>query len=86
MKAKKIQKIKVFKFYDNNNSDIDYSEIEKEIEKKINKFINSDEVESVIDIKINTPLENLYIKTGPSYHCSGSTSIAIYYTVIYYPA
>lgn len=81
MRAKKIQKIKVFKFIDCNNN----SKITDNIQETINKFINSDEVESIIDIKVNTQLENLFVKTGNSYHCSGTTNISIYYTILYYP-
>ena len=84
MRAKKLQKIKVFKFIDNNSNEV--LEFRTHIENTINEFINSDEVESVIDIKINTELKNLSLYTGGNYgHSSKDTYINIYYTIIYYP-
>ena len=86
MRAKKLQKIKVFKFIDNNSNEV--LEFRTHIENTINEFINSDEVESVIDIKINTELKDLslYISGGNYGHPSKNTHINIYYTIIYYPA
>lgn len=85
MRTKKLQKIKVFKFIDNNSNEV--SSFRIHIENTINDFINSDEVESVIDIKINTELKDLSLYTGGNYgHPSKDTHINIYYTIIYYPA
>lgn len=85
MRTKKLQKIKVFKFIDNNSNEVSTFRIY--IENTINDFINSDEVESVIDIKINTELNDLSLYTGGNYgHPSKNTNINIYYTIIYYPA
>ena len=82
MKTSKKTKIKAFKFVDPNGE----FALDKEIESTINGFINSDEVSSVIDIKVNTEIINHYIISGGSCsHSSNKTDIAIYYTIIYIP-
>ncbi len=82
MKNYKKTKIKVFKFVDTNS---EYT-LDKTIEPTINEFINSAEVSSVIDIKVNTEIINHYITSGGSCsHSSNKTDIAIYYTIIYIP-
>ena len=84
MKVCKKPKIKVFKVVDPNGES--GSEMPKKIEDIINSFINSDEVASVVDIKINTEIQNHYIVCGgSSVHTSHKTDINIYYTVIYIP-
>ena len=82
MKNYKKTKIKVFKFVDTNSE----FTLDKTIEPTINGFINSDEVSSVVDIKVNTEIINHYITAGvSSSHSSNKTDIAIYYTIIYIP-
>lgn len=82
MKNYRKTKIKVFKFVDTNGE----FTLDKEIEDTINGFINSDEVSSVVDIKVNTEIRNHYITSGgSSSHSSNKTDISIYYTIIYIP-
>ena len=82
MKNYKKTKIKVFKFVDTNSE----FTLDKEIESTINGFINSDEVSSFVDIKVNTEIRNHYVTAGgSSCHTSNKTDIAIYYTIIYIP-
>ena len=82
MKVCKKPKIKVIKFIDDNTSPFNTGVIEKEV----NEFINSNEVVSIIDIKINTELRHMYIRSGGnSALCSDKTDINLYYTIIYIP-
>lgn len=85
MKLSKRTKIKVFKFIDDNSSSSD-TDIPVLIEDKINEFINSSEVETVVDIKMTTQIRNIFIRSGgETRSCSDKTDIDIYYTIIYIP-
>lgn len=88
MKIIKKPCIKIFRFtYKENDRSEDINRYFKDVENDVNAFINSDKVDSVVDIKTNMEIAKFGLEFDPHYSRTAHYNhVVLVYTVIYYPS